>query len=227
MMDLVSELRQLAIAEERENGVPWDLALLWHDLTCGRSTVVDPFFTNERCYLLVTRGNAPTAEANTASERFQILKQLLCGRSCKAVAFDLGLALSTVAQRAKQALQQIGVTCTPNRVHPLIALAAQATQDQRLTYQASATGFLYQGQSYLIVGLKRPEAVLAPMLPPAELAVVGGLLEGRQYAEIARSRGTSTRTIANQLAAAFRRMGISGRGSLVGHLVRVRFDARV
>jgi hypothetical protein len=48
---------------------------------------------------------------------------------------------------------------------------------------------------------------------------VRGLLEGRNYLEIAKKRGTSTRTVANQLAAAFRRLGVSGRASLLNHIV--------
>lgn len=41
------------------------------------------------------------------------------------------------------------------------------------------------------------------------------------YSEIARRRGTSTRTIANQLSAAFRRHGVSGRCELILRLFDV------
>ena len=70
-----------------------------------------------------------------------------------------------------------------------------------------------------MIATARPEARLAPVWSPAEFAVVRGLLEGRNYLEIAKTRGTSTRTVANQLAAAFRRLGVSGRGSLLNHVV--------
>jgi DNA-binding CsgD family transcriptional regulator len=41
------------------------------------------------------------------------------------------------------------------------------------------------------------------------------LVEGASYGEIARRRGTSTRTIANQITAVFRRMRVSGRSELL------------
>ena len=44
------------------------------------------------------------------------------------------------------------------------------------------------------------------------------LVEGLCYDEIARRRGTSTRTIANQISAVFRRMRVSGRNDLVQRL---------
>ena len=46
------------------------------------------------------------------------------------------------------------------------------------------------------------------------------LLEGRSHAEIARARRTSTRTIANQVSAIFRRLNISGRGELMSFLLK-------
>jgi DNA-binding CsgD family transcriptional regulator len=56
------------------------------------------------------------------------------------------------------------------------------------------------------------------LLPAAELAVIRQLVEGHSYAEIAAERGTSTRTIANQITAVFRRLRVSGRNELVQRL---------
>jgi DNA-binding NarL/FixJ family response regulator len=41
------------------------------------------------------------------------------------------------------------------------------------------------------------------------------LLEGCPYSEIARQRNTSVRTVANQVAAAFTRLHVSGRAQLL------------
>jgi DNA-binding CsgD family transcriptional regulator len=51
-------------------------------------------------------------------------------------------------------------------------------------------------------------------LSPAERAVVALALEGLSNREIARRRGSSARTVANQLAAAYRKLGVSGRAEL-------------
>lgn len=50
-----------------------------------------------------------------------------------------------------------------------------------------------------------------PGLSPAEEAVAALALDGLSNAEIARARGSAERTVANQLAAAYRKLGIGSR----------------
>jgi DNA-binding NarL/FixJ family response regulator len=52
-------------------------------------------------------------------------------------------------------------------------------------------------------------------LTPSERAVTSLLLGGLSNAEIAAKRGTSERTVANQIAAIFRKLGVSSRTELV------------
>jgi DNA-binding CsgD family transcriptional regulator len=51
-------------------------------------------------------------------------------------------------------------------------------------------------------------------LSPAEREVVALLLQGRDNASIARLRGTSVRTIANQVASIFSKLGVHSRSEL-------------
>jgi DNA-binding CsgD family transcriptional regulator len=51
----------------------------------------------------------------------------------------------------------------------------------------------------------------AAVLTPAEREVVELVLRGKSNREVAEARGTSVRTVANQLAVAFRKLGVSGR----------------
>jgi DNA-binding NarL/FixJ family response regulator len=53
-----------------------------------------------------------------------------------------------------------------------------------------------------------------PELTEAEVSVVSAALEGLSNRAIARRRRVSARTIANQLASAYRKLGISGRAEL-------------
>lgn len=55
-------------------------------------------------------------------------------------------------------------------------------------------------------------------LSPAEREVTGRLLDGHDNARIARERGTSLRTVANQVASIFRKLGVSSRGELAARL---------
>ena len=54
----------------------------------------------------------------------------------------------------------------------------------------------------------------APVLTPAERSVARALLLGQSNAEIARLRGSSPRTIANQVAGIFRKLGVRSRAEL-------------
>ncbi|MCB9618146.1 MAG: helix-turn-helix transcriptional regulator [Sandaracinus sp.] len=58
-------------------------------------------------------------------------------------------------------------------------------------------------------------------LSAAERDVVVGALEGRSNRELSLARGTSIRTIANQLASAFRKLGVKGRAELAARLASV------
>ena len=55
----------------------------------------------------------------------------------------------------------------------------------------------------------------AERLTAAEEVVVRGVFDGKSNDAIARERGTSPRTVANQVASAFRKHGVSSRAELV------------
>ena len=63
------------------------------------------------------------------------------------------------------------------------------------------------------------DALLAP-LSQAEVAVAELLLEGKSNADIARARGTSVRTVANQVANIFRKLDVASRSELYALFAR-------
>ncbi|UQA62031.1 helix-turn-helix domain-containing protein [Polyangium aurulentum] len=63
-------------------------------------------------------------------------------------------------------------------------------------------------------------------LSPAEREVVELLLSGASNAEIARQRGTSARTVANQAASIFRKLGVGSRMELAHRLLHPDADGR-
>jgi DNA-binding CsgD family transcriptional regulator len=67
------------------------------------------------------------------------------------------------------------------------------------------------------------------VLTAAEREIVGGVVDGQSNAEIARRRRRSVRTVANQLAAIFRRLGVGSRLELIARCAPdfVRADVRV
>jgi DNA-binding CsgD family transcriptional regulator len=67
----------------------------------------------------------------------------------------------------------------------------------------------------------RPAALVAGELTAAEAAVMALAAAGLANEEIARARGRSPRTVANQLASAYRKLGVGSRSELVARLAGV------
>ena len=77
------------------------------------------------------------------------------------------------------------------------------------------TPMVHDGNEILVVSypLRRPGSFAR--LSAAELAAVEGVLEGRSHRDVARERGVSVRTIANQLASAYRKLDVRGAAELM------------
>jgi DNA-binding NarL/FixJ family response regulator len=210
-------LRLAAKAADVRATTELSLASLWRDLARGHYGVVHGFFCEERCYLVLSTPNDDDA-LPIEGRRLEILELVLSGMRQKNIAIDLRLAPSTVALNSKLALEGLGVAGKPSRAHPLLMLAARAASEP-VVHRATAASFVsHDGRQLCVIGVSRPDRALDRVLPSAELAVIRSLVEGLAYEEIAQRRGTSTRTIANQISAVFRRLRVSGRNELVQRL---------
>jgi DNA-binding NarL/FixJ family response regulator len=210
-------LRISAIAADASATTDINLSLLWRELARGTSTVVDDFFFEDRCYLVLALKTDVDASP-LEGRRLEILEAVLGGLRQKNIAIDLQLAPSTVALNSRLALESLGLSCKPSRAHPLLMLAARAVTEPTVAL-AKCSAFVGDDDRELrVIAVSRPDRTLQEVLPAAELAVIRSLVEGLSYQEIARRRGTSTRTIANQISAVFRRLRVSGRNELVQRL---------
>jgi DNA-binding CsgD family transcriptional regulator len=143
---------------------------------------------------------------------------MLLGDSQKVIAIDLDLAPSTVAAIMKGALRSIGVTARASCVPPLLCVLAHvAVKKQAPPFREADFG--YNERFYRVLSMALKCSALAERLSPAEETVARMRIEGRSLAEIATCRNTSRRTVANQLATASRRLGISGRSSLIQYFL--------
>ncbi|HET7544099.1 MAG TPA: LuxR C-terminal-related transcriptional regulator [Polyangiaceae bacterium] len=212
---LVKLRREQAAASDLSSAEQSCLAELWRGLVSGSSRVVDGFFSDERCYLVVRQSACRGEELS--GRRLAILEQILRSGYQLCVAIDLQLAPSTITSSARSALETLGASGRPSRVHPIIMLAAIAAGNgtRRL---ANRSTMIEEASSLQVWSIPRPELRCAS-LSPAELAVVKCLVEGLSYEEIGQLRGTANRTIANQIASVYRRLGISGRNGLLHYLL--------
>ena len=189
------------------------LARVWTQLVEGDCTIVDSFFSAERCYLLLqTRIHRARV---LHGRRLKIIESTLSGVSQKVISLDMNLAASSVALNARAALNALGIPSRPSQAHPLLMLAARAARDHDSARVALLSVLDERSPGLRTVSIARPDVALAERISPAEVSVLRGLVEGCSHAEIARRRGTSTRTIANQVASVFQRLAVSGRNELV------------
>ncbi len=77
------------------------------------------------------------------------------------------------------------------------------------------------GEELLVLSFPLAPIALPPTLTEAERSVVEQVVRGASNAEIAKERGRSMRTIANQLASAYRKLGVSGRAELLARCLDV------
>lgn len=75
--------------------------------------------------------------------------------------------------------------------------------------------FEHEGARYLLVAYPIPSLGCFADLAGAELEVVCRFVEGKSMKEIASARQCSVRTVANQLASAYQKLGVSSRTELL------------
>ncbi len=83
---------------------------------------------------------------------------------------------------------------------------------------ARATRFVLGGEELFVLSVPLGSGGAVAALTPAERDVATLVASGAKNAEIARRRGTSVRTVANQLASIYRKLGVSSRAELVRKL---------
>jgi DNA-binding CsgD family transcriptional regulator len=180
--------------------------LAWTALVEGRWSLVDSFEAGGRRYVLAMpnlpevrdpRGLSPAERA--------VLALLLLGHSNKEIAFDLGLAQGTVGAYMASIRRKLGDD-----------VLRAAPHGHRASLSQVSVGAVELAM--LVVDQEEARTVLASRLSPAERDVVRLALGGLANAEIAAVRGVSERTVANQLAGAYRRLQVRSRRELRARL---------
>ena len=67
---------------------------------------------------------------------------------------------------------------------------------------------------YVLISFERDESQSTLGLTPSERQIAAAILAGLSNAAIGRLRGTSARTVANQIAALYRKLGVHSRTEL-------------
>ncbi len=192
-----------------------DSSAAWQELVDGRASVVDEFTTPGWLFLIV--GNGSTRRLTRRA--LEIVEEVLLGTEPKVVSIERRLSASTVSGSLKQAFETLGLRCKPSKA-PLLLVTLVHAAKGRSQFDAGRTArFEHLGTSYRVLGMPSPNQVFDRVLSPAERCVLRMRLEGKSHAEIAARRRTSPRTVANQIASAFHRLGVSRRSDLMEWLI--------
>ncbi len=79
--------------------------------------------------------------------------------------------------------------------------------------------FRFAGRRFVLIA-DEPSAATLPGLTEAERDIARRLCAGSSNREIARARGTSARTVANQVSKLLRKLGVGSRLEVALHLAR-------
>ncbi len=197
----------------------FELAELWRSLIEGRLFIVETTLRDGRC--VVRLGSRPRTADPIRARDASLLERVLCGEPQKVVADCARVNPSTLSMRCSKVLRSIGAHMPVSRASVALVIAAH-----------SARGFPFPkariestAAHETVVTLDFPENVGTWPVSVGEAAVLRMTVEGLSHREIAVARGTSRRTVANQLAAIFKKLRISGRAELKAWAVKEHSQA--
>lgn len=211
-------VREERIAADRESTSYLALAAVWMSLASGDLAIKDEFCDEERCYLVLAPRSGGLSEP-TRHESIEVFRRILVQGSEKVVSLDMALSAATIACRGKRATTWMGLSCRVLNAPLLVAAAAWAFTE-RSSANARCVQRGHGPERELCVSLARPETRLQGQLSPASLQVLKSFVAGKDRSRIALERGTSQRTVANQLSVAFGALRVSGRLDVLRKLAK-------
>jgi DNA-binding CsgD family transcriptional regulator len=207
-------------SSDRGGYTPVALSAIWDHLVTGRWAVVDSFSVGDRSYLAFDLRAVTAGRQRLTERQLDILERTLSAPCQKVVAIELGRTASTVAWSLAQSLRAMGFSCQASRVPTFLVAAIHAHYGTTEISEARFRGWGEGSMAFGIASIPRPDLCLSPLLTSTEYAVTRLLADGHSRSEIAALRNASTRTVANQVSAVFRKLGVSGRLELLAYAAR-------
>jgi DNA-binding CsgD family transcriptional regulator len=199
-------LRHAAVTRDRlrrRQGDEDDALGAWTPLVDGRWSLVDSFERNGKRWVLAVPNLPHVRDPRALSPMERTVFSLVVrGRQNKTIAFELGISEGTVAAYLRDVRYKLGAAT--------VAAAVATTVERRdVTLGDTALVALVCDVDDSTAGLTGAERAVL------ELAVLG-----HSNVEIARRRGSSVRTVANQLASVYGKLNVGSRRELRARLAR-------
>ena len=214
----------LATSSDGVQPQTFDLSQLWAQLCAGTWRFRDTFSSAERHFAVIEQVSVGK-RSRVHNRNLEISKRVLLGQVPKAVAQDMAVAISTVATGMQESFRSMGLPHRASSPPVILIMAARAAaRCERAATLGRLTRIKANDDKYWLVSVERPDLEFPVPLSEAEAAVVRQLVSGHSHTEISLHRATSPRTVANQLASAFKKFGVSGRGAILQRLITHCFE---
>lgn len=201
----------LSLADSGENG--FDCSAL-EAFLAGRLRLVALARNDTHVIGWLARRQPQPRDALGRDER-EVIDLLIQGQSQKQIGIELGVGATTVSSRLHGALKKLQIA---RWEHLVVVARALTSANASGRPSAGSLGQLPPNHPALGLNAAVCSAALAA-LTEAEREVALYVIDGRSNAEIGLLRSTSPRTVANQIAAVFRKLSARGRLELILRLL--------
>jgi DNA-binding CsgD family transcriptional regulator len=196
------------------------LATLWGWLLDGHCSIAGEWSDSERSTVLVKPSDGTRRAIHPTA--VDILEQVWLGEIPKCLASHRGIGRSTIAAHCSNTLRSIG--CTTDASHASLVLIMAAHDARGISMRSAAVEWVRTAGDCFTVSVRIPDPDTRGRLSSGEDHVARLAIAGKSHVEIAEVRMRAVRTVANQMAAIFHKLGISGRAEMRTTALR-RLDA--
>jgi len=177
----------------------------WLELVDGCWTLVDRFEVGGDRVVIALR-NMPMGQSlcRLTEREADVLMQARDGASNKEIGLNLNLSSSSITRLLQSATRKLNMT---------MADVLQFSRAETIRCRE-----LLLGRSHLAVIINDVVDDWKRVLSASERSVVSAALRGHSNIDIAAGRGRSVRTVANQLASAFEKLGVRSRRELLSKI---------
>ena len=188
-------------------------AVFWHGLITGALRLVDATCDSSACVAVARSESSGTPRLSTLEQ--VLLCRAFQGIAQKNLAFEFRVSPATISQLLGTARAKLGLGermgSTPLAV---VLLALRQSGVTSLPVVRFGT-FQREGHEYLELGWSLLDPAALTELSQGERHVARLVAWGASYKQIAEKRGTSTRTISNQIASVCAKLHVHGRFELI------------
>ena len=191
------------------------LAQAWVRLCAGDARIVRAYSDAEQHHVELARDQ----NQGLTTHSLDILLPVLFGKAQKVVAAEALRSSSSITGTATIALRRMGLACRPNDVPMITVMMAQAAARLGAAHYPAGSLLPEIREDNCVLSVPRSEAWLSQVLTRSELRVIALRVEGYSHEQVAHVCTVSKRTVANQIASAYRKLGVSARLELLNHIL--------